>query len=99
VKLLFKLGMVYSRIIGSGDRQLCEIVARIIEAGGIPIIKPKHGPIEWYKEKKVLVIPWGAADAVQGGFVTDLSDEVINRILRAPKGAKTRAIMEYCRIK
>jgi hypothetical protein len=91
--------MTSSSVIGSGDRALCDIVARIVAAGGIPIIKPKHGPIEWYKEKKVLVIPWGTAGAVPGGFVTDLSDELINRIIRAPKGAKTSSVLEYCKVK
>jgi len=74
-------------------------MADIVRAGGVPIIKPKHGYIEWYKEKKVLVIPWGAAAAVQGGFVTDLSDEMIDRIMRAPRGGKTASVLEYCKIK
>jgi len=91
--------MPSSSVIGSGDKALCEIVARIVAAGGIPIIKPRHGPIEWYKEKKVLVIPWGASGVVPGGFVTDLSDELVNRIVRAPRGAKTRTVLEYCKVK
>ncbi|MEM2447854.1 MAG: hypothetical protein QXT14_02750 [Candidatus Bathyarchaeia archaeon] len=53
----------------------------------------------WYKDKKVLVIPWGVADKVPGGFVTDLSDEMVNRIIRAPRGAKTSTVLEYCKVK
>lgn len=86
-------------MIGKGDSDLCRIMADIVRAGGIPIIKPKHGYIEWYKEGKVLVIPWGAAAAVQGGFVTGLSKELIDRIIRAPRGQKTAAVLEYCKVK
>jgi len=74
-------------------------MADIVKAGGVPIIKPKHGPLLWYKDKKVLVIPWGVADKVPGGFVTDLSDEMVNRIIRAPRGAKTSTVLEYCKVK
>jgi hypothetical protein len=88
--------MVFSKVIGSGDKALCEAISRVIEAGGVPIIKPKHGTVEWYKEGKVLVIPWGVAEKVEGGFVTDLSKETVERIVRAPRGAKTRSIMDYC---
>ena len=86
------------RIIAVGDRAFCEVVKRIIDVGGLPIIKAKHGPIKWYKQRKVLVIPWGVSKQVPGGFATELSDEMIEAIISAPKGGVTKAVLAKCGI-
>jgi hypothetical protein len=69
------------KIIGRGEAALREFATRCEQAGGIPVAQAYYAGQEF--RDKLLVKCYGGN--VQGGFVTDLPANVVNRVATSRK--------------
>jgi len=69
------------KIIGRGEAALREFAARCTQAGGIPVAQAYYAGQEF--RDKLLVKCYGGN--VQGGFVTELPANLVNRVATSRK--------------
>jgi hypothetical protein len=69
------------KVIGRGEAALRDFAAKCEQAGGIPVAQAYYAGVEF--KNKLLVKCYGAN--VQGGFITDIPTEIVNKVASSRK--------------
>ena len=67
------------RILGSGVEALKSFARKCLDAGGVPIFRPRYGGRR-LPENSVIVACWGKGNVVKGGTVTHVPTDVIEKM-------------------
>jgi len=82
-----------TRIIGSGDDAVKEFTRKCLELGGIPTYVVEYGgmPLRYRGKPAVIVRCYPYGEILQGGIITDVSEELWSKIVEYRKDAEKLA--------